>query len=122
MFKVQSLHLLHGETVQRTMLLDNSRGIYRNDVAVGEGCPNDVKRLPIQFVLLIGRNYHCPINDHEVGVSGWQTFTFVENGLGNRELEQSIRLAFYGAKRFQLLFHFFEVLVLHVLLVIGAYI
>ena len=122
MFKVQSLHLLHGKTVQRTMLLDNRRGIQGNDVTVGEGCPNDVERLSVQFILLIGRDYHRAIGDHKVGISGWQTFTLVENGLGDRELEQSIGLAFNGAKRFQLLFHFFEVVVLHVLLVIGAYI
>ena len=122
MFKVQSLHLLHGEAVQRTMLLDNRCGIYRNDVTVGKGRPNDVKCLPVQFTLLIGRDYHRPINDNEVGVSGWQTFTLVENRLGYRELEQSIGLAFNGAKRFQLSFHFFEIVVLHVLLVIGTYI
>ena len=121
-FKVQSSRLLHGETVKRAMLFNHGCGIYRNDVAVREGCPNDVECLPVQFVLLIGRDYHRSINDHEIGVSGWQTFTLIENGLGDRELEQSIRLAFNGAKRFQLLFHFFEVLVLHVLLVIGAYI
>ena len=100
MFKVQSLHLLHGEAVERAMLFNHSRGIYRNDVTVGEGCPNDVERLLIQFVLLIGGYYHRSIDDHEVGISGWQTLTLVENGLGYRELEQSIGLAFYGAKRF----------------------
>ena len=120
MFNVQSSRLLHGEAVKRAMLFNHGCGIYRNDVTVGEGCPNDVERLLIQFFLLIGRDNHCSINDHEVGVSGWQTFTFVENGLGNRELEQSIRLAFNGAKRFQLLFHFFEVVVLHVFLIIGT--
>lgn len=122
MFTVQSLHLLHGKTVQRTMLLDNRCGIYRNDVAVGEGRPNDVECLPVQFVLLISWNYHRPINDHKVGVSGWQTLTLVENRLGYRELEQSIGLAFNGAKCFQLSFHFLEVIVLLVLLVIGTYI
>lgn len=121
-FKVQSSRLLHGETVKRAMLFNHGCGIYRNDVAVGEGRPNDVKCLLIQFTLLIGRDYHRSINDNEVGISGWQTLTLVENRLGYRELEQSIGLAFYGAKRFQLLFHFFEVVVLHVLLVIGTYI
>lgn len=121
-FKVQSSRLLHGKTVQRTMLLDNRRGIYRNDVTVGKGRPNDVECLPVLFVLLISWNYHRPINDYEVGVSGWQTLAFVVNRLGYGELEQSIGLAFYGAKRFQLLFHFFEIVVLHVLLVIGTYI
>ena len=122
MFKAQSLCLLHCEAVQRTMLLDNRCGIQGNDFAVGKGCPNDVKGLLIQFVLLISWNYHRPINDNEVGVSGWQTLAFVVNRVGYRELEQSIGLAFYGAKRFQLSFHFLEVVVLLVLLVIGTYI
>ena len=104
------------------MLFYHSCGIYGNDVTVGEGRTDDVERLPVQFILLIGGYYHRPVDDHEVGVSGWQTFTLIENGLGDRELEQSIGLAFNGAKRFQLLFHFFEVVVLHVLLVIGTYI
>ena len=122
MFKAQSLCLLHCEAVQRTMLLDNRCGIQGNDVAVGEGRPNDVKCLLIQFVLLISWDYHRPINDYKVGVSGWQTLIFVVNGPRYRELEQSIGLAFYGAKRFQLSFHFFEIIVLLVLLVIGTYI
>ena len=122
MFKVQSLCLLHREAVERAMLFYHRRGIQGNDVTVGEGRPNDVECLPVQFVLLIGRYYHRPINDNEVGVSGWQTLAFVVNRLGYRELEQSIGLAFNGAKRFQLSFHFFEVVVLYVLLVIGTYI
>lgn len=122
MFKAQSLYLLHSEAVQRTMLLDHRCRIQGNDVTVREGRPNDVKCLSVQFVLLISWNYHRPINDNEVGVSGWQTLAFVVNRLGYRELEQSIGLAFNGAKRFQLSFHFFEVVVLHVLLVIGTYI
>ena len=84
-FKVQSSRLLHGEAVKRAMLFNHGCGIYRNDVAVGEGCPNDVECLLIQFVLLIGRNYHRPINDNEVGVSGWQTLTFVVDGFGHGE-------------------------------------
>ena len=44
-FKVQSL--LHGETVKRAMLFNHGCGIYRNDVTVGEGCPNDVECLPV---------------------------------------------------------------------------
>ena len=122
MFKAQSLCLLHGETVKRAMLFNHGCGIYRNDVAVGKGRPNDVERLPVLFVLLISWNYHRPINDNEVGVSGWQTLAFVVNRLGYREFEQSIGLAFNGAKRFQLSFHFFEIVVLLVLLVIGTYI
>ena len=122
MFKAQSLCLLHGETVKRAMLFNHRCSIYRNDVTVGKGRPNDVECLLIQFVLLISWNYHRPINDNEVGVSGWQTLAFVVNRLGYRELEQSIGLAFNGAKRFQLLFHFLEIVVLHVLLVIGTYI
>ena len=85
MFKVQSSRLLHGEAVERAMLFNHGCGIYRNDVAVGEGRPNDVECLPIQFVLLISWNYHRPINDNEVGVSGWQTLTLVENRLWYRE-------------------------------------
>ena len=122
MFKAQSLCLLHGEAVKRAMLFYHRCGIQGNDVAVGKGRPNDVKCLLIQFTLLIGRDYHRSINDNEVGVSGWQTLAFVVNRLGYRELEQSIGLAFNGAKRFQLSFHFLEVVVLHVLLVIGTYI
>ena len=82
MFKVQCLCLLHGETVKRAMLFNHRCSIYRNDVTVGKGRPNDVECLLIQFVLLISWNYHRPINDNEVGVSGWQTLTLVENRLG----------------------------------------
>ena len=120
--KVQSLWILYREAVERAMLFNHRCGIQGDDVAVGEGRPNDVKCLLIQFTLLIGRDYHRSINDNEVGISGWQTLTLVENRLGYRELEQSIGLAFNGAKRFQLSFHFLEVVVLYVLLVTGTYI
>ena len=115
------------------MLSDDGERVYADDFPVGEGLLNLSLRLLVFLGLVVGWINHRLVEDEEVGVGGWQTVALavlvggqavalVVDGIGHREFEESVRVAFVGKESFELLFQRLEVFVLLILWVVAPYI
>ena len=76
---------LHGQAVERSVLLDDSPRIHSHHLMLGEGLANHTQRLDVVVWLVVGRHDDGPVDDQEIGISGWQAIPLlVEDGIGKR--------------------------------------
>jgi hypothetical protein len=89
---VVSSIILHGATVQGTVLLDNSPAVDTYNLSVRKSLANDAHSFSVEVGLCIGRNQYCTIDNQIVGIGGRKTFTFVIDRTGEWKFHETIRM------------------------------
>lgn len=73
------------------MLLDDGPRVHSHHLVIGEGLADHLQRLGVVVWLVVGRHDDCPVDNQEIGISGWQAIPLlVEDGIGHRQAQQSV--------------------------------